>query len=103
MALKETCSHERLPCPYAADELKERCGLVLDTLHVTPGEIRNIEQLARGQSTCPLWHQVQQKRITGSKCGRILTQVKVTPALLRDVSYRKPFLLPPAPVAWAGA
>jgi len=47
-----------------------------------------------------LWHDARRYRITGSKCGRILTQKKKTVALLQFVLYSKPFEITPKPIEW---
>ena len=41
-------------------------------LAVTPTEHLQIETLTLGQAESPLWYEVRAKRITGSKCGKIL-------------------------------
>ena len=65
------------------------------------GEQReNLERATRKQSDEDLWHDARRCRITGSKCGRILTQKKKTVALLQFVLYPKPFETIPKPIAW---
>ena len=71
-------------------------------LNVTLQERKRIEENTRCQSNSSLWHVVRARRITASKCGKILCQIKRTDSLLIDVLYPKrmdPNKLP-APIKW---
>ena len=69
-------------------------------LNVTEEERKYIEISTRNQSQSSLWYSVRQRRITGSKCGRILNQHEPTPALLSFVLYSKPLSHIPEPIKW---
>ena len=58
-------------------------------LNVSNEERKRIKEQTRCQSRSPLWHVVRARRITGSKCGKILRQIERTDALLIDVLYPK--------------
>ena len=58
--------------------------------NVTPVERDNIERITRCQSQSPEWFAVRARRITGSKCGKIICQKEGTLALLKSVMYSKP-------------
>ena len=60
----------------------------------------DLERATRKQCDENLWHDARRYRITGSKCGRILTQKKKTVALLQFVLYPMPFKTIPKPIAW---
>ena len=66
-------------------------------LSVTASECLKIESLTRNH---PLWNEVRAKRITGSKCGKILCQHSKTDALLKSVLYPSPMANKPAPMKW---
>ena len=69
-------------------------------LAVTAERRLEIEFLTRGQAETPLWYSVYVKRITGSKCGKILCQHTRTNALLKSVLYPTMLLNKPPPVQW---
>jgi len=89
-----------ISCPYTSEELQALCTQVEEGLVVNSEERRRIEQMTRLQSSCPFWHEVRYKRITGWKCGQILSQKSKTPALLRRLLYHKPFFPLPVPIKW---
>ena len=60
----------------------------------------DMERATRMQSAEELWYDARRYRITGSKCGRILTQKKRTVALLHFALYPKPFETTPKPIEW---
>ena len=71
-------------------------------LNVTMEERRKIEERTRCQSHSFEWFVVRSRRITASKCGKIICQKERTDALLVDVLYRKtmnPRHLP-LPIKW---
>lgn len=71
-------------------------------LNVTSEQRRHIEEKTRSQSSSSHWFDVRARRITASKCGRIICQQQRTDALLLDVLYSKrmnPDLLP-HPIKW---
>ena len=59
-----------------------------------------IEFLTRRQAETPLWYSVRAKRITGSKCGKILCQHNRTDALLKSILYPTMLLNKPPPIQW---
>lgn len=63
-------------------------------------ERSRIEECTREQSLEKEWYHVRLKRITGSKCGRIICQCKKTVSLLQQCLYPKPLVPLPAPIAW---
>ena len=69
-------------------------------LNMSPNSRNKVEVDTREQSNCVLWYQMHYPRITGSKCGRILTQKSKTKALLIDVLYSKPLDPIPLPIKW---
>ena len=71
-------------------------------LNVSQEERKSIEEQTRCQSKSSLWHVVRARRITGSRCGRILRQIQRTDALLIDILYRRPMdpKKLPAPIKW---
>ena len=69
-------------------------------LTVTAERRLEIELLTRGQAETPLWYSVCAKRITGSKCGKILCQHTRTDALLKSVLYPTTLLNKPPPIQW---
>ena len=73
---------------------------IITELSVTTIERQDIEQKTRPQSNSILWHQVRARRITGSKCGRILRTKKYTENLLISVLYPRPMCYPPKPIEW---
>ena len=73
---------------------------ILQDLCLDTDERQVLEENTRAQSSCPLWFEARQHRITGSKCGRIVEQKQKTQALLRFVMYPKPMLYLPKPIRW---
>ena len=72
------------------------------SLNVSPAERQEIERSTRCQSKASEWHSLRARRITGSKCGKILCQQSTTEALLRSILYSKPMdpKKLPAPIKW---
>ena len=68
-------------------------------LNVSMEEREKIERETRDQ-TSQLWYYMRSRRITGSKCGRILCQTKKTISLVTQCLYPKPLDPPPASIAW---
>jgi len=69
-------------------------------LTVTASERLEIEASTRSQSNSPLWYEVRAKRITSSKCGKILCQHSKTDALLKSVLYPSAMIHKPAAIKW---
>ena len=69
-------------------------------LNVTPEERKETEKNTRAQMHSPEWFAVRARRITGSKCGKILCQKERTVALLTGILYPKPLLHLPKAMAW---
>ena len=65
---------------------------VLEGLRLTPEERLLLERDTRSQSICSKWYEARRIRITGSKCGRIISQKEKTVALLHFCLYPKPML-----------
>lgn len=85
---------------YTPQEFQMMC-LKIDAELVVSSEQRTlIEKMTRSQFDCSLWHELRYKRITGWKCGRILTQKMKTPALLKAILYPTPFQHIPEPIKW---
>ena len=59
-----------------------------------------VEGETRNQSSRKEWYVARSKRITGSKCGRILNQQKKSVSLLKQCLYPKPLNPPPPSIAW---
>ena len=70
------------------------------SLNVSLKERERIERETRGQSSQQEWYTVRSKRITGSKCGKILILKRKSVYLLRQCLYPKPLDPAPAPIAW---
>ena len=68
-------------------------------LNVTPEDRHRIEGKTRSQSQSLLWHAERARRITASRCGKILGQ-RWNEALLGSVLYPKPFKNIPPPIQW---
>ena len=73
------------------------CGKAKAALNVSEMERMAIELQTRNQSGTSTWHAVRAKRVTGSKCGKILKQ-KHTVALLELVLYGQSFITAPKPI-----
>ena len=65
---------------------------ILEKLCLDNEESKVLEEKIRTQTSKPLWFQVHQHRITGSKCGRMIEQKEKRKALLQFVIYPKPML-----------
>ena len=78
---------------------KEKFQVYLE-LTLTAERHLEIEFFTRGQAETPLWYSVRAKRITGSKCGKILSQHTRTDALLKSVLYPTMLLNKPPPIQW---
>ena len=70
------------------------------SLNVSLEERIRIERETRNQSSQHEWYILRSKRITGSKCGRILNQQQKTISLLKQCLYPKLLDPPPPPIAW---
>ena len=81
---------ELQPLQFPALDPQEQCRAVKEKLQVSASERMRIEEITRMLSECPVWYDVRQKRITGWKCGQILTQNSRTPVLLKNILYTKP-------------
>lgn len=98
LSLKERESN--LPT-FALDPNTElKCAAIKASLNVSSIERERIEAETRMQAKQEEWFAVRAKRITGSKCGRILCQIKKTTSLLRECLYPTPLNPPPKPIAW---
>lgn len=89
-----------LNCPLTEMEQQALSVSIIDSLCLSETERLELEMKTREQSSSLLWFQERRKRITGSKCGRILIQQQRTPALLRFCLYPKPFDKVPEAIAW---
>ena len=58
------------------DELRALCVRAKEALNISQDERERIEVKTQHQSSQPEWHSERSKRITGSKCGKILCQKK---------------------------
>ena len=85
------------PIPAVTDEQRQA---VMRQLSVTASERLEVERLTRSQSDSSLWFEVRSKRITGSKCGRILCQQSKTDALLKSVLYPSSMIYKPVAIKW---
>ena len=54
---------------------------VLESLYLTPEERISLEMETRSQRACAKWYEVRRVRITGSKCGRLISQKERTVSL----------------------
>ena len=84
------------PCHLPQEEVKH----LKDEFQVTPELCFQIERETRLQTQSSVGYQVRVRRITSSKCGRILMQRKWTPALLKSCLYPKPLYPLPQSIAW---
>lgn len=75
------------------------CEKAKVALNVSQKERMAIELETRNQSSTSTWHAVRAKRVTGSKCGKILKQ-KHAVALLKSIMYGQPFITAPKPIKW---
>ena len=73
---------------------------VLNSISLTVQQRFELEEQTRSQASSTEWFEARRHRITGSKCGRILTQKEKTTALLQFCIYPKPMKVLPKPVAW---
>ena len=65
-----------IPSYTLDDETVVMCAVTKASLNVSSQERERIEVETRGQSSQKEWYTVRAKRITGSKCGKILCQKK---------------------------
>ena len=75
------------------------CQETRKMFNVSSAERKNIEMRTRGQFNSPEWFVVRARRISGSKCGKILLQKK-TPALLKSVLYGQEMKCVSKPILW---
>ena len=87
-------------CPYSAEEFAQLEEMEVNRLCLTEEDRITLEHDTREQSGDDRWHDARRKRITGSKCGRILEQKNRTVALLSFCLYPKPFLFLPKAIEW---
>ena len=73
---------------------------ILDSLHLTSHECVALERKTTKQAGSAEWHRARRCRITGSKCGRVLSQNEKTVALLQFSIYPKPMKFLPKAIAW---
>ena len=89
-------------CPCAVNKIdKSALFEEKSKMNVTYEQRRNIEERTRTQAKSTEWLAVRSRRITASKCGKILCQNERTVALLTNVLYAKPMLHLPAAIHWA--
>ena len=86
--------------PVHLEEETKTAEEILEDLHLTSTERLSLEEETRGQSSCWQWFEARCFHITGSKCGRILSQKEKTVSLLCFCLYQKPFIHLPKPIAW---
>ncbi len=84
---------------YSDREFLHLCEEAKAALSVSQEERMVIESETRNQSGTSKWHAVRAKRVTGSKCGKILKH-KHTVALLKSVMYGQSFTITPKPIQW---
>ena len=68
--------------PVHLEEQTKTAEEILEDLHLTLAERLSQEEGTRGQSSCWQWFESPHLRITGSKCGRILSQKEKMISLL---------------------
>lgn len=95
-----TDSGSDLPSYSLDEEFSILCADVKAELNVSLSEREKIEVNTQNQSVQQDWHVQRSKRITGSKCGKILCQKRKSVSLLRQCVYPKPLDPAPAPIAW---
>lgn len=96
------------PSPSSENSLallsEETCPpFIKEFLNVTPEERNKIEKETQPQFKSFLWYSERARRITGSRCGKILCQKMKTDALLISILYPKPTLNTtnlPLPLKW---
>ena len=88
-------------CPHSTEDFKALCNAAKGRMNVSMLERLRIEEGTRSQSASSEWYLQRSRRITGSKCARIIKQLSKTSSLLQSVLHPKPFgdLLPP-PIKW---
>ena len=86
--------------PNSECEFQQLCEEAKSALNVSTAKRLRIELETREQSNTQKWHAVRGRRITGSKCGKILVQSKKTPALLKSVMYGPSFTVLPNAIEW---
>ena len=60
-------------------QLKEKCSQLAKELQVTPEQCKELEEVTRNQSICPLWFEHRKERITASKAHSVLKGKESTP------------------------
>ena len=98
--VQQSTSLMKESCPFGPEELQMKSEEMVKQLNMSTNSRNKVEVDTREQSNCVLWYQMRYPRITGSKCGRILTQKSKTKALLIDVLYSKPLDPIPLPIKW---
>ena len=86
--------------PVHLEEETKTAEEILEDLHLTSTERLSLEEETIGQSSCWHWFEAHCFCITGSKCGRILSQKEKTVSLLCFFLYQKPFIHLPKPITW---
>ena len=79
-----------LPSFPMNEELKAACNAKKASLTVSREERESIEKETRNQSSNIQWHIIRAHRITGSKCGKILSQITKSVSHLVNCLYEKP-------------
>ena len=77
-----------------------KCAIVKTSLILFHAEREKTEQGTREQSNNHEWFKARSKRITGSKCGKILCKKKISVSLLSGCLYPKPLVPLPKSIAW---
>ena len=99
--LAEPSESDVLHCACTtSDNLKAVCAEIKSTLNVSSAERERIERDTRKQCSQHEWHIVRSKRVTGSKCGRLLGQKRRSTSLLMQCLNPKPLNPPRPPIAW---
>ena len=93
--------HESSTPEYDLDsEAIIKCAIVKISLILSHAEREKTEQRTLEQSNNHEWFKARSKRITGSKCGRILCQKKKSVCPLSGCLYPKPLVPLPKSIAW---
>ena len=88
-----------LPSFPMNEELKAACNAKKASLTVSREERESIEKETRNQSSNIQWHIIRAHRITGSKCGKNLSQKTKSVSLLVNCLYEKPISHLPPPIS----
>ena len=86
--------------PYSPEEMTRLCKEAKATFSVTQVECVRVEATTRSQCKSTEWYLARVRRITASKCGKILNQKQWTPALLKNILYCKPMIHLPQSIQW---